>query len=297
MVKTAAALDPMRLDPRSPFAKGFVGVGLGIDVHNEDPDWRRLLAEKLPFDFFEVYTRGSVEGAREVRKAAGKLPLLYHDDDLDPVLPGGPRPEALRLAQENLAAVGAPWCVSELATRRLGDRYLDFFQPMLLTDEAATVAAENLRALDAALPGRIVAENPPYQLPVGPLHILEVMARVLERSGVPCVLDLGHLYSFQRCQNLRPLEAVDGFPLERIVELHVAGADIDERRGVTIYRDAHGGTTILPQVLEMLAEVAPRCPNLRAVTIEIEEAPLERAASELERTREAVKGLLAARGR
>ena len=117
--------DP-RIDPRSPFARGFVGVGLGIDVHNEQPDWRALLRSDLPFDFFEVYTRGSVEGAREVFAAASAcgLPLLYHDDDLDPVLPGGPRAEAVALARENHAATRAPWCVSELATRRVGGRYL-----------------------------------------------------------------------------------------------------------------------------------------------------------------------------
>src|SRR5262245_13388975 len=112
--------DP-RIDPRSPFARGFVGVGVGIDVHNEQPDWRALLRSDLPFDFFEVYTRGAVEGARAVRAAAdeARLPLLYHDDDLDPILPGGTRPEAVGLARENHAATGAPWCVSELATRRV----------------------------------------------------------------------------------------------------------------------------------------------------------------------------------
>lgn len=285
----------LRLDPASPFARGFVGVGLGIDVHNDDPDWRALLRGGLPFDFFEVYTRGLVAGAREVRAAAGDLPLLYHDDDLDPILPGGPRPEALALAKENLAATGAPWCVSELATRRLGARYLDFFQPLLLTDEAARVAAGNLRALDRALPGRVVAENPPFQLPVGPLHVLEVMARTIDAADVPCVLDLGHLYSFALCRGLPPLAGLDAFPLERVVELHVAGADVDRRRGPPIYRDAHGGAELLPEVLALLAEVAPRCPSLRAVTIEVEEATLDRVARQLEQTRAAVRPLLDAR--
>lgn len=294
-MERASDPDPLAVAPSSPFARGFVGVGLGIDVHNDQPDWRALLRQGLPFDFFEVYTRGQVEGARAVRAAAGDLPLLYHDDDLDPILPGPPRPEALAAARENLAATGAPWCVSELATRRLGERYLDFFQPILLTDEAARTAAENLRALDAALPGRIVAENPPYQLPVGPLHVLDLFARVLERAPIPCVLDLGHLYSFQLCRGLRPLAELDGFPLERVVELHVAGAQVTERRGVSLYLDAHGAAEIEPAVLDMLAEVAPRCPNLRAVTIEVEEATLDMTARQLEQTRAAVAGLLAAR--
>lgn len=289
---------PHRIAPDSPFAHGFVGVGVGIDVHNDQPDWRRLLKERarghqrMPFDFFEVYTRGEVAGAHDVRAAAGDLPLLYHDDDLDPIVPGAPRDEALAAAKENLAAVGAPWCVSELATRRIGARYLDFFQPILLTEEAARVAADNLRRIDAALPGRLVAENPPYQLPVGPLHVLELMARTLDLADVPCVLDLGHLYSFQLCKGLAPLTGLDGFPMERIVELHVAGAELDRRWGPPLYRDAHGAADIAPEVLEMLGEVAPRCPNLRAVTIEVEEATVERVKQQLDQTRAAVRPLL-----
>lgn len=288
-------MPPMTLDlrlPDGPFAREFVGVGVGIDVHNDQPDWRRLLKERLPFDFFEVYTRGLVAGAREVRAAAGDLPLLYHDDDLDPIVPGAPSEASLAAARENLAAVGAPWCVSELATRRLGARYLDFFQPILLTDEAARVAADNLSRIDAALPGRIVAENPPYQLPVGPLHVLEVMARAIDLADVPCVLDLGHLYSFQLCRGLPPLAGLDDFPLERVVELHVAGAELDRRWGPPLYRDAHGAADIAPEVLEMLGEVAPRCPNLRAVTIEVEEATIGRVKDQLRQTRAAVRPLL-----
>lgn len=274
----------------------FVGVGLGIDVHNEQPDWRRLLADArsgaLPIDFFEVYTRGDVEWAKRVREAAGEFPLLYHDDAMDPILPGGANPELVELAVKNMAAVGAPWCVSELATRRVGDRYLDFFMPIMLTEEAAQVAAENLRELDATLPGRVVCENPPFQLPVGPLHILELMARVVELADVPCVLDLGHLYSFQLCRDLDPLAGLDRFPLDAVVELHVAGAIVEDHHGARVYQDSHGAAEIPPVLLEMLSDVAPRCPSLKAITIEVEDADHERTLRQLDQTRAAVRSLL-----
>jgi len=279
---------------RSKFER-FVGVGLGIDIHNHQPDWRRILREGLPVDFFEVYTRGEVDGARQVRAAAGDLPLLYHDDAMDPILPEGVREETVALALANLEVVQAPWCVSELATRRLGERYLDFFMPILLTEEAADVAARNLRDLAARLPAQVVPENPPYQLPVGPLHILDVMARVVAKAAVPCVLDLGHLLSFQLCRGHDPLTGIDDFCLEAVIELHVAGALIEDPDGTPIYQDAHGGAEIPPVLLEMLAEVAPRCPDLRGITIEVEDADYERTARQLEQTRAVVEGLLAAR--
>ena len=83
--------------------------------------------------------------------------------------------------------------------------------------------------------------------------------------------------------------------LERIVELHVAGASVDDAHGAPVYHDAHGAAEIPPVLLEMLAEVAPRCPELRAITIEVEEADLERTARQLEQTRAAVQALLDAR--
>ena len=278
----------------TPFER-FVGVGLGIDVHNEQPDWRALLGSGLPYDFFEVYTRGDTAQGEEVRAAAGDLPLLYHDDAMDPLLLEDLRDAEVERCAENLQVVGAPWTVCELATRRLGERYLDFFQPILLTSEAASAAATCFRALDERLPARIVAENPPYQLPVGPLHVLEVLAQVTEEADIPCVLDLGHLLSFQLCRGLDPLAGLDDFPLERVVELHVAGAVLDSSFGPVIYQDSHGAAPIPQTLFDMLAEVAPRCPELRAVTIEVEDACQEEVERQLSSTREAVKSLLEAR--
>ena len=70
---------------------------------------------------------------------------------------------------------------------------------------------------------------------------------------------------------------------------------LDERYGPVVYQDAHGAAEIPPLLLDMLAEVAPRCPELRAITIEVEEATQERVERQLTQTRAAVQGLLEAR--
>src|SRR4051794_1566921 len=208
----------------------FLGVGLGIDVHSQSPDWRKLIDKnpknKRVFDFFEVYTRGEPGLAKQVKEAAKGLPLIYHHEGLDPVYPKPPRPEAVDACLENMKVLQAPWCVEELAYRRLDGRYLDFFMPAILTDESARTATANLRALNEVMPAPVIPENAPYQLPVGDLHVLEYMALVSERAEVPMVLDLGHLYSFQLCRAFEPLHGIDHFPLDRVIELHVAGSEI-----------------------------------------------------------------------
>jgi uncharacterized protein (UPF0276 family) len=263
----------------------FLGVGLGIDVHSEAPDWASLLERngkgpKRTFDFLEVYTRGEAGLAKQVKLAAKGLPLIYHHEGLDPVYPRTPRPEAVEAAATNMKALDAPWCVEELAYRRLDGRYLDFFMPAILTEESVRTAVSNFRAMNETLPAPVIPENPPYQLPVGDLHILTYLARVSELAEVPVVLDLGHLYSFQLCRALEPLAEIDRFPLDRVIELHVAGSTILNRDGITLYEDIHGAGNIPDVVLDMLAQVAPRCPNLRAVTIEVEDASTDTALAQ-----------------
>ncbi|MBI3722456.1 DUF692 family protein [bacterium] len=254
-------------------------------MHSESPDFRALLQKngrgpKRVFDFLEVYTRGEPGLAKQVREAARGLPLIYHHEGLDPVYPRAPRPEAVKAAAENLRALQAPWCVEELAYRRLDGRYLDFFMPALLTEESIRTAVANIRALNEVLSAPVIPENPPYQLPVGDLHIVDFMALVSELAQVPLVIDLGHLYSFQICRGLEPLHRLDKLPLDRVIELHVAGSEVLNRDGIQIYEDVHGAGEIPQVALDMLADVAPRCENLRAVTIEVEDATVEGALAQ-----------------
>src|SRR3954471_15363902 len=93
----------------------YLGVGLGIDVHSESPDWAKLLERngkgpKRTSDNLTGYTRGAPGLAKQVRAAAKGLPLIYHHEGLDPVYPRAPRPEAVEAAGENMKAIDAPWC-------------------------------------------------------------------------------------------------------------------------------------------------------------------------------------------
>lgn len=269
------------------FKGPFLGLGLGIDVHGESPDWRALLAApERPFDFLEVFTRGDGGIAAQVRAAAGpEMPLIYHHENLELVYPSPPNQSAVDAAKLNLEALAAPWCIEELAYREIDGRYLDFFMPALLTEESAQCAVDKIKAISAQLPSPLTPENPPYQLPVGPLHILEYMRLVGEGADCPLILDLGHLYSYQLCLGAEPFDEFQRLPMHRVIELHVAGASLPEVDGVTIYEDSHGADLIPEILLEMLAETLPQCPNLRAVTIEVEDASNSRVLSELERVR------------
>ncbi len=122
--------------------------------------------------------------------------------------------------------------------------------PPILSDEAATDMAAGIVRLREAIGREVIPENPPGAVFVGELHLLDFFARVCERADTGLLLDCAHLAIFQRSRGLDPLAGFEHFPLERVVEIHVAG-----------------GT---PQDSGGYAFVAPRAPNLKAVVFECE---------------------------
>ena len=82
---------------------------------------------------------------------------------------------------------------------------------------------------------------------------------------------------YQRLQGHAACEGLDHFPVERIVEIHVAGGTEGSWDGFAYVEDDHQ-LTILPDTWEILDSVAKRAPNLRAVVLECERNPLEEAA-------------------
>jgi uncharacterized protein (UPF0276 family) len=83
------------------------------------------------------------------------------------------------------------------------------------------------------------------------------------------LLDAAHLAVYQLVSGNRPVDGLDGYPLDRVVEIHVAGGTPFTSGGLTFIDDDHG-TRILPETWEILEAVVPRARNLKAVVFECE---------------------------
>lgn len=163
------------------------------------------------------------------------------------------------------------------------DRQHMLLLPPVLVDEAATDLARGVAALREATSCEVLPENPPGAAFVGDLHLLEFFARVVERADSGMLLDVAHLAMFQRAAGVDALTGLDAFPLDRIVEMHVAGGS--ERAtpdGYAWIEDAHG-TEVLEDTWRIFQHVAPRAANLRAVVFECERNANANVASGFER--------------
>jgi uncharacterized protein (UPF0276 family) len=146
--------------------------------------------------------------------------------------------------------------------------------PPVLTRDAADRLADGIVRLRAETGYEVLPENPPGVVYVGDMHLLDFFARVCERADTGMLLDCAHLAIYQRVCGHGPADGLDGFPLDRVIEVHVAGGAIREHEGYPFVEDDHG-LEVLPDTWTILDEVAGRAAELRAVVFECERNGIE----------------------
>ena len=146
--------------------------------------------------------------------------------------------------------------------------------PPILSKDSAFALADGILRLREETGLEVFPENPPGQVFVGPLHILDFFALVLDRADTGILLDAAHLTIYQTAMGLPVTAGLDGFPLDRIIELHMAGGTQKIAQGLSYIEDDHS-PTIHPGTWEIFNEIAPSLTELRAVIFECERNPIE----------------------
>jgi uncharacterized protein (UPF0276 family) len=270
----------MRYDPQRPFAERVallprLGVGIsteygagerGLDVlalQRARPDLVRFLEVGVDLE------RGVPDDAR--RWVEASLPTTYHfldvnleePEDLDAAWVA----ETSALARE----IGAAWLCGDAGLWHVGprDRGHGALLPPVLSASSAHDLAESVRSLRLRSGFEVLPENPPAHVYMGDLHLLDYFARVADAADAGLLLDVAHLAIYQRATGRAPQDGLDGFPLERVVEVHVAGGTEFRHDGRTFVDDDHSPRP-LPEVWRLLEAVVPRARNLRAIVFECE---------------------------
>lgn len=241
---------------------GSVAQG-GIDARTLDPSLVHFL------EYGADVARGLDEHVRGWARTG--RPTTYHFLDLNLEDPDDLDADWVARTRALASEIGAAWLCGDAGLWHIGprDRGHQLLLPPILTNDSADACAETVRALEEATGLRVLPENPPGDVYVGPLHLLDYFARVADRSGGGLLLDCAHLAIFQRQRGLPPLTGLDGYPLDRVVELHVAGGAEVNVEGLSLIDDSHG-TEPLADTWAIFEHVIARAPNLRAVVFECE---------------------------
>jgi len=288
------------LDPFAPFesrVRGLPRLGLGISTEfgsaetGLDPlALRRARPELAQFLELGVDLERGLDGTARAWCAAG-WPVTYHFLD-------GNLEESESLSDAWLAAVralahetGAAWVCGDAGLWHLGprDRGHGVLAPPILCADSARAMADNVRRARESLGLELLPENPPAHVYLGDLHLLDYFARVADTADSGLLLDVAHLAIYQRVSGHRPLDGLDGYPLERVLEIHVAGGREFEHGGRHFVDDAHGPEP-LPDTWQILAHVLPRAARLRALVFECERNSQAEVIPGFERLARALSG-------
>jgi uncharacterized protein (UPF0276 family) len=213
----------------------------------------------------------------------------YHFLDINLDDPEDFDPAWMQGLMQLVAQVRPAWLCGDAGLWHFGprDRAHMLLLPPILSEDSADAMAAGIGLLRYATGCEVLPENPPGQVFVGPLHMLDFFARLADRADTGILLDLAHLAIFQRLRGYTPFTAFDAFPWERVIELHVAGGRLKDHKGLGWVDDDHG-LAVLDDTWALLDEVVARAPNLRAVVFECERNPLEATLAGFERIARAV---------
>jgi uncharacterized protein len=208
--------------------------------------------------------------------AARGLPTTYHYLDINLDEPEDFDAEWLDDVRRIAAEIRPAWLCGDAGMWHLGRRERGhmLLLPPILTTEAADAMAEGIVRLREEVGLEVLPENPPGAAYLGDLHLLGFFARVLDRADTGMLLDCAHLAMFQRLRGLPPTAGLDAFPLDRVIEIHVAGGSERRHDAFAWVEDDHS-PEVLADTWAIVEQVVTRAPNLRAIVYECERNPLD----------------------
>ena len=254
------------------------------------PKLLKRCAAKGPreFEVLEVmiddYLHPSKE-RRQVRRLGTRWPLIAHGVNLGIGDAAGLNTHYVNHVHDALRALAVRWWSDHLCFLRAGNVDLGHFGPVDNSLEAREVVARNVQQAIDLSPCPFLLENISDIVGLGINEesggaLGEAFGAMIEGPNIGMLLDLTNLYIDAENGGWDPIAYLDALPKERIVEVHLAGSM--KRHGLWI--DSHS-ERIHSEALELLRYIAPKAPNLRAVTLEwdMNIPPLEVALEELRR--------------
>jgi len=227
------------------------GVGLGLRWEFLE---QVLDGPALDIDFFEVspenyMRRGGYYPAALERVKSG-YPIVTHGLTLSLGAADPPDDSYVSELADEIARLEAPWHSDHLAFTSSGSLAFHELLPLRLCRDTAHRVADRLEALGDRLACPLAVENITYYAPMGKPEIgeAEFLHALFERTRASFLLDVNNLYVNAKNHGFSPERLLAELPLDRVIEIHVAG---HTKTPSGLVLDTHGAPIIAP-VLELL---------------------------------------------
>lgn len=273
----------------------YLGLGISTEygaVHN--PGALDPLVMHTRYPDYAAFLEVGVEVSRGVDQVAQQwvqqgLPSTYHFLDVNLDEPEDFDAGWLARLQALAARLKPAWLCGDAGLWHFGQRERGhmLLLPPIFTTTSAQDYAYGIRQLREMTGYEVLPENPPGQIFLGDLSMLEYFARLIDYADTGLLLDCAHLAIYQRLTGRLPLDGLDDFPLDRVIEIHVAGGTLRDHDGFAWVEDDHT-PYILQDTWAIFTHVIERAPHVRAVVFECERQSLPAVLPGFRRLRRAL---------
>ena len=271
-----------------------LGVGASLSLSSQ-PDPVSLVRAKGGPSFVEY--SGLVD-VNEVIDEVGKIraagaPVLFHPSYIN-FCGSYPNSNAwLEATSKHIESVGSSWFAQDVAYCfwEEGPGYstqLGYFIPLIFNQHSLELAVERVKEVQAKVTVPVAIEPPPVAFIIGSMPLFSFFGSLSNQTNCAILLDMGHLVSYEMASGRSVLAAIDELPVERVIEVHIAGGRLKEGDAGSIYVDAHE-CEIVEQTWQMLETMLPRLPNVKAVCYECEGVNESSVLATLKRIRKIVR--------
>lgn len=176
------------------------------------------------------------------------------------------------------ATFGFRWYTDHLGASAVDGLAMTLPLPLPMTAEAARVVRRRLQQMQRVVGDVGVENNVAYFVVGDALDEPRFLMDCVRARRCHLLLDLHNVYTMAVNHGFDPAEYLRRLDLAKVIEIHVSGGSESDPRwlpsGRVLRLDGHDGA--VPELVwRMLEAVAPRCPNLRGVTLERMEGTVE----------------------
>ncbi len=202
-----------------------LGIGVGLrPVH-----FQEIFDHKPDIDWFEIISENfMVDGGMPLQnlyKILERYPVVQHGVSL---AIGSPDPldfDYLRRLKALTKITKTPWVSDHLCWgHRPGAHYHDLL-PLPYTEETIDYVAERARIVQDYLELPFALENLSSYVAFkdDQMSEWEFYSRIVEKANIQMMLDVNNIYVSSRNHGFDPKTYLDNIPLERIIQVHIAG--------------------------------------------------------------------------
>lgn len=246
--------------PRAP--ERNLGVGLSV----RGPFEEELFERPGAVDVVELMTDSHLYPPHhhEMERWSERFPVLPHSVTLSVGTPLPPDDTLLAAFARVIRQAQSPWQSDHLCFAHVPDVDTASLVPLAFTDEMVEVVAANARRVRELVPVTLLLENIAYyfKVPGGKMSEAEFIRKVVERADVGLLLDVTNLALNALNNGYDARELVQGLPLERVWQLHIAGGE----RYRDVVLDTHS-KPVPAEVWKLVEYVLQHAP-VRAIILE-----------------------------